>query len=96
MCTCRVTTITIARYYTWIDDEKPLFEENCQLYIAHPHILVWATNERFLLAGVTFRVGSASESHWLQPMLVRTVRWWPAPVCVGELLVADEPVEFEK
>ena len=31
--------------------------------IAHPHLLVRATNERFLPAGTTFRVGLASESH---------------------------------
>ena len=57
--------------------------------IAHPHILVRATSERFLPAGATFRVGLASENHWLQPILdqVLNVRWWPAPVCVGGLLV---------
>ena len=53
--------------------------------IAHPHILVQANNERFLQAGATFSPGSASESHWLQPVLVLTVHWWPAPVCVGRL-----------
>ena len=37
--------------------------------------------------GATFKVSSSSESHWLQPMLVFTVRWWPAPICVGGLLV---------
>ena len=31
-------------------------------YIAHPHILVQATSERFLLAGATFSPCSASES----------------------------------
>ena len=40
-----------------------------------------------LPAGATFRASSASESHWLQPVLVLTVRWWPAPVSVGALCV---------
>jgi hypothetical protein len=31
--------------------------------IAHQHLLVRATNERFLPVGGTFRVGLASESH---------------------------------
>ena len=43
--------------------------------IAHPHLLVWATSERFLPTGGTFRVGLASESHWLQLVLVFTVHW---------------------
>ena len=56
--------------------------------IAHPHLLVWATNERFLPAMATFRSGLASKSHWLQPVLVLPVRWWPAPggLLVGVLL----------
>ena len=33
--------------------------------IAHPHLLVRATNEQFLLARATFRVGLANESHWM-------------------------------
>ena len=48
-----------------------------QPLIAHPHILVQATSERILLAGATFSPGSATERHWLKPMLVLTVRWWP-------------------
>ena len=36
----------------------------------HAHLLVRATRERFLPAGGTFGVGLASESHWLQAMLV--------------------------
>ena len=39
--------------------------------IAHPHLMVWATSERFLptLVGwAIFRVGLASESDWLQPV----------------------------
>ena len=42
----------------------------------HTGAAMWATNERFLQAGTTFRVSSASERHWLQPMLVLTVHWW--------------------
>ena len=41
--------------------------------IAHPHILVRATSERFLLAWVTLRVGSTSKTHWLQLVLALTV-----------------------
>jgi hypothetical protein len=33
-----------------------------------------------------FRAILASESHWLQPMLVLSVRWWPTPIGVGKLL----------
>jgi hypothetical protein len=32
--------------------------------------------------GGTFRVGLASEIHWLQPMLVLTVHCWPTPISV--------------
>jgi hypothetical protein len=56
-------------------------------FIPSPHLLVLATSERFLLARGTFRAILASESHWLQPVLVRSVRWWPAPTCVGRVLV---------
>ena len=45
--------------------------------IAHPHLLVHATNEQFPLARATFRSVLASESHGLQPLLVLIVRWWP-------------------
>ena len=55
--------------------------------IAHPHLLVRATNERFLPAWVIFRASSASESHWLQPVPVLTVHWWPVPVSVDGLLL---------
>ena len=34
-------------------------------FIAYPHVLVRATNEQFLPAMATFRVGLASESHWI-------------------------------
>jgi hypothetical protein len=55
--------------------------------IHSPHMLVRATNERFLLASRgTFRASFASESHWLQPMLVLSVHWWPTPIRVGGLL----------
>ena len=57
------------------------------LVIAHPHLLVWATSERFLPAWVTFGASFVSESHWLQPMPVLTVHYRPALVSVGGLLV---------
>jgi hypothetical protein len=44
------------------------------LLIAHPHLLVRASSERFLPARDTFRVELANESHWLQPVLVLSVR----------------------
>ena len=31
-------------------------------FIAHPHLLVWATSEQFLLAWATFTAGLANES----------------------------------
>ena len=45
--------------------------------IAHPHLLVRATSEQFLPARATFRSVLASESHWLQPMLVLTILGGP-------------------
>ena len=54
--------------------------------IADPHLLVWASSKRFLPARATFMSVLASESHWLQRVLVLTVRWWSAPVSVGGLL----------
>jgi hypothetical protein len=61
--------------------------ESKELIIPSPHLLVLATTERFLPARGTFRAILASESHWLQPMLVLSVRWWPAPAGVGRVLV---------
>ena len=56
--------------------------------IAHPHLMVRATNKRFLpTRGHTFRGGLANESHWLQPVLVFTVHCWPAQVGVDGLIV---------
>jgi hypothetical protein len=55
-------------------------------YIFSSHMLVLATNERFLPARDTFRVILASESHWLQPILVLYVHWWPTPACVGRII----------
>jgi hypothetical protein len=52
-------------------------------------MLVRATNERFLPAWGTFRAILASESHWLQPELVLSVHWWPAPAGVGSVLYAQ-------
>ena len=43
--------------------------------IAHPNLLVRVTNVRVLSARATFRVGLASESHRLQPMLMLTLHW---------------------
>jgi len=48
---------------------------------------VLATSERFLPVGGTFKEILASESHWLQPGLVLSVHWWPAPTGVGRVLV---------
>ena len=55
---------------------------------------MWTTSERFLPARATIRSVLASESHWLQPLLVLTVRWWPAPVSVGGLFVGEDLFEF--
>ena len=49
------------------------------------------TSERFILAGGTFRAILANESHWLQPMLVLSVHWWPAPAGVGEGIIYEGP-----
>ena len=57
--------------------------------IAHPHILVHAISERFLLARATFRSVLASESYWLQLVFVLTIRYWHAPVSVGGLLINE-------
>ena len=48
-----------------VDDMHPLD------IIPSPHMLVSATCERFLPARGTFRAILASESHWLQPALIR-------------------------
>ena len=62
---------------------KNLAPELCHLrchmgwVIPSSHLLLMVTSERFLPAGDTFRVILASESHWLQPMLVLSVHWWP-------------------
>ena len=54
--------------------------------IAHPQLLVQVIYKHLLPAWGTFRIGLASESHWLQPVLVLTIYRWPAPVSVGGLL----------
>ena len=54
--------------------------------IPSPHLLVLVTSERFLPTWGTFRTILASESHWLQPVLVLSVHWWPTPVDVGRVL----------
>ena len=60
---------------------KSLSNHGC-LYRHSPHLLVQATSERFL-----FKISLASESHWLQPMLVLSIHWWPTPIFVGGLIV---------
>jgi len=50
---------------------------------------VLVTIERFLPARGTFRAILASESHWLQPMLVFSVHWWPALAGVGNVYLFD-------
>ena len=52
-----------------------------------PHMMVLATSEQFLQARGTFRAILASESHWLQPMLILSFHWWPTPAGVGRVLV---------
>ena len=77
--------------------------------ITHPQLLVHATSERFLQARATFRSYLASESHWLQPLLVLADCWWPDTSKCGwassgymehawitNCYVTDEPVGFEK
>jgi hypothetical protein len=54
-----------------------------------PHLLVLATSERFLSARGHFIVILASESHWLQPVLVLSVHWWPTPAGVGRVFVSS-------
>ena len=48
----------------------------------------------FNVARGTFRAILASETHWLQPMLVLSVRWWPAPTGVGRVLVFPSPTGY--
>ena len=62
--------------------------------IPSPHLLVLATSERFLPAGGTFRAILANESHWLQPVLVLSVHWWPAPTGVGRVLDAQGTSQY--
>jgi hypothetical protein len=61
-----------------------------------PHLLVLATIERFLSAGGTISAISSNESHWLQPMLVLSVHWWPTQVGVRRVLLAKELKNFAK
>ena len=58
-------------------------------FLHSPHMLVRATSERFLPAGGIFRAILASESQWLQPVLVFSVHWWPAPAGVGSVFIND-------
>ena len=62
----------------------PLFNKLSCLLISFPHLLVLATSEQFLSAGGTLRAILASESHWLQLMLVLSVQRWPNTNMCGE------------
>jgi hypothetical protein len=66
----------------------------CRQLILSPHLLVLTTSERFLSAGGTFRANLASESHWLQPVLVHSVYWWLAPAGVGRVLITKLETSF--
>ena len=68
-----------------VDGLKVMFYRTKFRLIHSPHLMVRATSERFLPTGGTFRAILANESHWLQPMLVLSVHWWPAPTCVGSV-----------
>ena len=57
------------------------------LQIPSPHLPVLATSKQFLSAGGIFRAILATESHWLQPVLVLFVHWWPGPAGVGRVKV---------
>jgi hypothetical protein len=59
----------------------------CYKLLAHPHLLVWATNEQLLPSWATFNSNLTDESHWMSPVLVETVHWWRALVGVGGLQV---------
>ena len=48
----------------------------------------WLPKNNSYHQGPLVGVSLASESHWLQPVLVLTVRWWPAPINVGGLLLS--------
>ena len=50
-------------YDVKLDHVHVMCDVSIMLLIAHPHLLMRATNERFLLAGATFRAGLASENH---------------------------------
>ena len=54
--------------------------------IHSPHLMVRATSEQFLSVGGIFRAILASESHWLQPVLVLSVHKWPALAGLGSVL----------
>jgi hypothetical protein len=53
--------------------------------IPSPHLMVLVITERFLLTRGTFRIILVNESHWLPPVLVLFVRWWPTPIGVGRV-----------
>jgi hypothetical protein len=60
----------------------------CRWIIHSPHLLVWATSERRVLALV-----ATSGSYWLNsskkcPLLVGIIHWWPELAGVGSVLVS--------
>jgi hypothetical protein len=65
--------------------QSHMWWEKCP--IPSSHLLVLATCERFLPTWGTFRAILASESHWLQRVLVLSIRWGPTPACVGRVLL---------
>ena len=46
-------------------------------HIAHPHFTGAGYQRTISPTRANFRTGLVSESHWLQPLLVLTVHWWP-------------------
>ena len=62
------------------------------LLLHSQHLLVQATCERFLPTWDTFRAILATESHRLQPVLVLSVHWWPAPTGVGSVYINLEKI----
>ena len=55
-------------------------------FIAHPHLLVWVTSERLVLALVATSGSHCLNQLWKCPLLVGIVHLWPSPVNVGGLL----------
>ena len=56
--------------------------------------MLWSISEQLLSTGVTFSSNLASESHWMWPVLVETVHWWPALESAGGLLVQESNLDI--